>query len=507
IIWDYHNLEQVWKVIASWHETPQVFLLVDALDESDQHHLSEFLSLLLDHRGASTSVIKIVLASRPIEMVEKRLKGAFHIVLEDENRRDIATLIDAQLAFLGDDTDPLTDWTKKYLNDHAQGVFLWVTIVIRELKVWVEKGCSEAEIKNDVQSFPLELVAYYTQIVQRLAHDSPESQEQTRKMIDWVTYAERPVTAAEFWDIIAVPSNPDEACKLSAHSFQTLKLRRFQDLEKRIRRHCGDFIEIRGHTGLPNSKNEPQPRTIDSQDVVQLLHQTVREFLTRPDKIARPLDTNELRATTMIAITCIHYIKHSFRAVSSLNEDSFWSQYALKWPEDHHQRLVKHLEPRFLLLYALRYLPRHLRRVALAESPVWRIMCDYFEEIQKDDCHAFLVQGWFKELDFHSDRPKMSDMATSFRISSLMAAVKCGTASVVRALIELQPILDCVHDRTDMTVLQAAAALGDWPMVSLLLDRAQLSIFAAGISVQLCKLQLITDTLKSYKTCSKPVQT
>lgn len=50
IIWDYHNLEQVWKLIAAWDKTPQVFLLVDALDESDQHYLSEFLSLLLDHQ-------------------------------------------------------------------------------------------------------------------------------------------------------------------------------------------------------------------------------------------------------------------------------------------------------------------------------------------------------------------------------------------------------------------------------------------------------------------------
>lgn len=435
------------------------------------------------------------------------LGRAFHIVIEHENKRDIATLVDAQLTFLGDDTDPLIDWTKRYLNDHAQGVFLWVIIIIRELKIWVEKGCSEAEIKNEVQSFPLELVAYYTQIVQRLVHDSPSSLEQAKKMIDWVTYAERPVTAGEFWDIIAVPLNQDEACKLSALTFQAFKLRSFQNLEKRIRKHCGDFIEIRGHTSLPKSKDEPQSRTIDPQDVVQLLHQTVREFLTRPDKIARPLDTNELRASTMIATTCIHYIKLSFMAASSLNEDSFGSISPWNWTENHHHRLVNHLEPQLLLLYALRYLPRHLSRLAPADSPVKQKMWDYLEEIQEDNCHEFLVQGWFEELGFPSNHPELSDMATEFRISSLMAAVKYGNASVVRALIELQPMLDFVDSCTDMTVLQAAAALGDWPMVSLLLDRGATIDFRGGHFDTALQAALITDTVKSYKTCTKPVQT
>ena len=47
-------------------------------------------------------------------------------------------------------------------------------------------------------------------------------------------------------------------------------------------------------------------------DIVQLLHQTVREFLLRKDGLASPFDTDDLGDHSEIIITCVRYLEVCF---------------------------------------------------------------------------------------------------------------------------------------------------------------------------------------------------
>jgi tetratricopeptide (TPR) repeat protein len=483
ITWTYDDLKEVFAALATSHEQSlQIYLIVDAIDESDKGQLSDILSLFHDrHRSSSpTSVIKTILASRPSELIEKKLTGSFNLLLEEENKNDIAVLVDAKLAFLHDSDDTLFQWAVKYLNDHSHGVFLWISIIIKELIIWADEGgYTEAEIKGKVQTFPLELVDYYKYMIKRLAQHKPEVQDEARKMLDWVTYAERPITACEFWDIIAVPSNLDRSYVASIQDFQALKLRRLQDVRKRIQKNCGDLIEIKRQNLFSKPTDDSEHLELNPRDVIQLFHQTVREFLTRLDKVAEPFHIVEANAHNTIAIVCTRYIRLSLAVDDNRIEGSTWPLDVGSWTTDDHSRLVGHLKHQSLLSYALKYLTRHLSSIKRSESAVWQGLEDYFNQTREAaDSYAWnILQLWFETIGFPTE---ISESATQFRIASLVAAINLETLSVVQAFLETQPTLDHVDRHTNHTALQTAAALGNHDMADLLIDRGASVNFHGG---------------------------
>jgi len=438
IIWSYKDLKEVFITFAEWNDDPlRIIFLLDALDESEQAQLSEVLSVFQNCCNDSTLVIKIVLASRPNALIEKNLKGVFQLVLENQNKQDIAILVDAKLAFLHDHSYELLEWTTKYLNDHAQGVFLWVSIIINELELWAaEGGYTEAEIRSKVKPFPLELIDYYKSITKQLAEKDPVTQQEARKLLEWVTYAERPIRADEFWDIIAVPSDLDCTHLLSAHYFQSLKLPKLRDVRKRIQKDCGDLIEIKRS---PYSK-DMDDRDLHQNDVIQLFHQTVREFLIRPDKSAEPFHIEEAKANHTVALACARYIRLCFALESSPGGQSTWLLDPSAWTTIDHNRLVEHLEPRFLLAYALRYLSSHLGRIPRPESVAWQMMENYFNDVweAKNGYLWFILEEWFDTLGLCKSPSRSSESALHFRIASLGAAIKRRNLAVIRALLETQ---------------------------------------------------------------------
>jgi hypothetical protein len=150
--------------------------------------------------------------------------------------------------------------------EHAHGVFLWVTLVLRELKELVVEGYSQVDLETRLRMLPTELEEMYALIIRRVIRGSRASAEvlikRGAKMLTWVTFAERPLSIEEFGDAIAVPSLSDPFDP----SPDFLIRNRIHGLELRMGACCGPLLEIRS-------------------SVVQLLHQTVRDFLLQKDKL------------------------------------------------------------------------------------------------------------------------------------------------------------------------------------------------------------------------------
>lgn len=111
---------------------------------------------------------------------------------------------------------------------------------------------SPLEIQKRVQSFPLKLINYYKRITKQLAEHGPKVVAEGRKMLEWASYTERPLTAGEFWDIIAIPACKDRSFMFSAQFFKASKLHTLVDVRKRIRGNCSDLLEIRMQRPSPN---------------------------------------------------------------------------------------------------------------------------------------------------------------------------------------------------------------------------------------------------------------
>jgi ankyrin repeat domain-containing protein 50 len=89
--WHYESLK---KVLSSMREHPraeQLYLIIDAIDESDDKDRRNILQLLFDLCSEPKDcVVKVFIASRPVKQLEHRI-SEFHnfIRLQDETKVDI----------------------------------------------------------------------------------------------------------------------------------------------------------------------------------------------------------------------------------------------------------------------------------------------------------------------------------------------------------------------------------------------------------------------------------
>ncbi|KAI0420904.1 hypothetical protein F5X98DRAFT_311661 [Xylaria grammica] len=232
---------------------------------------------------------------------------------------------------------------KDYIMKHSEGVFLWVTLTLRHLEQYIgEVGYTEMTLMAKLRSLPRELGGkdgFYRAMVNSLVEkhkDNQEQQELGRRILAWVTFAERPVSITELQDALAAPSGP----KSTDLSTYVLEKNRRNHLDRAILSSCGGLVEV---------------RDLRSDQIVQLIHQTAREFLLHEDKFAEPYRLEEFQGDMEIAIACGRYISIVFR------QDIPPVEANPELPDV--KVLAKHLSSKSLLVYALEYFQTHLNRL------------------------------------------------------------------------------------------------------------------------------------------------
>ena len=323
VAWNFEALHRVFRNLAKVtlpDQRLEIYLLVDALDESEKEERDRVLALLQDigrkQTPPTSCVFKCVLASRPEDDIkssiiknrtshlipEDKNKGDIqsnnvgnaisHLILEDKNKDDIKTVIEVKLKLLRDSaTDsPKTSETQSaaarpedtelgellkfaagYLESKAQGVFIWVEIATRELEKLFAKGYTPGRVKEILKRFPVELGPFYKRIANDLinrfkeSNTLEESLQEARRVLTWTTFAERPLSISEFRDAFAIP---DSVEGILIQDFKDQRLGNDKAVELRMAGVCGDLVEIR-------------------HGIIQLLHLTVREFLLRDQSVTQ----------------------------------------------------------------------------------------------------------------------------------------------------------------------------------------------------------------------------
>jgi hypothetical protein len=235
------------RVLLSLQDHPQaerLYLIINAVDESDEKDRRNILQLMFDlclePKGC---VVKVFIASRPVIQIEHRIKE-FHnfIRLQDETIYDISSFAHSFLNFLNPTTGFL-DRATTYIVEHAQGVFLWVQLVKEELLDFNEQGYPEEDVFEFLRSLPTELEEFYERILEKLGKKDPDVRDGV-KMFQFVLFARRPLTDAELLHALGIPDKPDAEFTPSDKYFQ----KRIPSQQRII--HCGgNFLEIKRHLG------------------------------------------------------------------------------------------------------------------------------------------------------------------------------------------------------------------------------------------------------------------
>lgn len=176
--WNLERLSRCLRLLLeqNLHNINLCFFL-DALDEygGSPEWIAQFVQDMgMVRASTSRTRIKICFSSRPWSIFEEKLSDHPTITLQDHTRDDIRQYC---LGMTRDNTAavaPIRELVDEVV-DLSAGVFLWVRLVVEDLRAMVEQGAREGtiptipELRRALESFPQTLAEFYAlRVVQRV---------------------------------------------------------------------------------------------------------------------------------------------------------------------------------------------------------------------------------------------------------------------------------------------------------------------------------------------------
>jgi hypothetical protein len=216
---------------------PRVYLVLDALDECDSG-LPQLLDLIASHGSELASRIKWLVASRNRPDIEERLRPdelRLKTDLElnpDHISRAVKAFIDFKVSELAERKsyeNELHKEVKSYICGKAEGTFLWVALVCKEL----EKVSLNAKVLAVLKEFPSGLEPLYERMMEQIQHgEDTEDVKLCTRILSTVTLTYQPIHLKE---LVVTAGLPEEL------SDDLQSLSKLVDL-------CGSFLTVREET-------------------------------------------------------------------------------------------------------------------------------------------------------------------------------------------------------------------------------------------------------------------
>ena len=262
VIWNHLFLGGILKLQFS---KPQ-FWVIDALDECPSTYLNAFLQ---EFAGISEGIpLRMFATSRPNTHVDRLLRQIQIHFFEghtgkDGSIEDIAAYIRSKpcLADIDDGGRIISEISNK-----SQGVFLWASLIVDRL----DDLYSVEDIKDELEQIPPEMNDMYSRILDDIKK-SP-SAGLAKCILTWVVSAPEPLTTGM--------------------------------IKRAIKLDIGKTI-IGSHAGKVFSQICRNLITVDDESRVQVMHQTVRDFLysTKSESYISHYDAHE-----RMAIVCLEHL-------------------------------------------------------------------------------------------------------------------------------------------------------------------------------------------------------
>ena len=248
-----------------------ICLFVDALDEHDGNHRELILILRSIAQLTANPVfrVRLALAGRPENVFKTAFQDcpgfSIHEFTTDDIRHYAEDRIKAdmpgELSMAYE--EGIRNLVEKIVGE-AQGVFLWVRLVVNEIVEGICEGDTTEELMTLLSTIPTELGELYKRALCRSSRSSLEAFERNRTeayvMFQLATYARVPFYIDDF---------------LTATYFLTAGRGTYPDLQRLSSEQMERRLNSRSAGLLEASRKGQGP--------VQFIHQTVKEFVTAGD--------------------------------------------------------------------------------------------------------------------------------------------------------------------------------------------------------------------------------
>ncbi|KAK7983177.1 hypothetical protein PG989_010579 [Apiospora arundinis] len=306
----------------------RAFIVIDGLDECSGFHETEFEKLCtfissMASSSAGGNPASVVIFSRPgYSAIEDVLGEASRIQVDvGANQADIDIFITERTKNLTSNSSSLQE-IKGTLSEDADGMFLWVSLVIDSIK----KQRSDNKRKMAAKNMPKGLAGAYSVALDRVMAQEDSVKDVALRTLLWIANSERPLTKAELLEALSIEE---------------------------------------GMTVLePEDRVDDQSLVKDCADLVlfkngrySLLHVSLKEYLTNqapgPSDPLAEYWILQLKSQAILAELCITYLSlDTFRTAT------------IKCEEDR----TTLLDDYPLLAYSAEYWGKHVAKVASTEK-------------------------------------------------------------------------------------------------------------------------------------------
>ncbi|KAI2602605.1 hypothetical protein GGR54DRAFT_493072 [Hypoxylon sp. NC1633] len=255
-------------------ENHKIMVFIDGLDEY-KGRPTELISNIIRWAAASPTDLKICVSSREWNEFEVGFEGYPRFRIQEWTRNDIANFVSdrfgemcaSSTSVTQQDLDPLAGM----ITDKAEGVFLWVRVVLETLEQGVLNGDEFQDLKEKVTAYPSELNDLY----QYLFDSIPELDRKKAfeaLIFTHYGYTSSPRHLLQFKFLADLAKDPDFAMKLSAEPLAEEELRRcLTNTHRQVNGRCRGFLEVRS----------PEKAMHVGDKEVRFMHATVEEFLNQ----------------------------------------------------------------------------------------------------------------------------------------------------------------------------------------------------------------------------------
>ncbi|KAK4251417.1 hypothetical protein C7999DRAFT_10897 [Corynascus novoguineensis] len=247
------------------------FWVIDAMDECrGATDMTAFLAATQKSWPLSLLVTSRDAVENYLQSVNSNISIHSYAIGERDSAQDILLLLEANLAALPCSTSktwPTPEAIASHILEKSAGCFLWASLTCSAIC----RATSDGGIRRILNGTPAEMGALYVDSLARIETNNFEK-EAIRAIFTWTLHAFRPLRLAEMQ--IAAELDIDD---------------KISDINRVISRGCGNLIYV------------------DQHDKVQLMHLTVRDFLTRDD-VKPSLIPPATETHRRLAFTCLKHL-------------------------------------------------------------------------------------------------------------------------------------------------------------------------------------------------------
>ncbi|RMJ12251.1 hypothetical protein CDV36_008121 [Fusarium kuroshium] len=330
--WTWHELSlALQKLVLSVCRDRKFFFLIDGLDEFSGDHAA-LTDLILDLVSSAPN-IKVCVASRPWVDFEDAFRSKPHLMLQDLTKRDIQQYIAKTFrespAFL--DLEQRDPWHAEDLLSEiarkAEGVFLWVRLVVKSLLVGMTNGDGIRELRERLERTPSNLEDMFKKM---LASMEPSYLEHASQLfqIHRASQGPLPLSIMAFADL----EDQDEVLQRVLWPLTHSNLvARCRHMKRKLSSRCKGLLEIES-LPMPGQQRDTDDGTDGNNNSldaimdckVQYLHRTVKDFIEAPEIWGWIVATNKEQFDPCVALAKSHLLHLKSMDTTKPIYDEIW---------------------------------------------------------------------------------------------------------------------------------------------------------------------------------------